>query len=185
MEYDFGEIFITETENFESFDRKKLIKIYNKYNDIMIAFKHNKLYWCFDGEVSRHILTKRELQLIHKEIDKDTYKYKTKEESRYALLKYYHKEVSHCVVAMKEIIDVLPQDIKTTRYECQCGSNVLMSHKARHLKSLIHTNFINKVSPKPKAETTVECGCGKKYTSNNKSHHDKTRYHLDWLGLID
>ena len=62
MEYDFGEIFITETENFESFDRKKLIKIYNN-------FKHNKLYWCFDGEVSRHILTKRELKLIHKEIE--------------------------------------------------------------------------------------------------------------------
>ena len=58
---DFGEIIITETEEYQSFHRKKLIKTYNKYNDIMNVFKHNKLYWCFEGEISRQILTKQEI----------------------------------------------------------------------------------------------------------------------------
>lgn len=69
---------------------------------------------------------------------------------------------------------------KQTHYECECGSKVLMSHKARHLKSPTHLNFINQVEPKPKAERVVQCGCGKKYTSNNKSHHDKTQFHVKW-----
>ena len=76
-----------------------------------------------------------------------------------------------------------PELPKATHYECECSSNVLMSHKARHLNSPLHLNFINKVEPKAKAERVVQCGCGKKYTSNNKSHHEKTKHHVKWNEL--
>ena len=181
---DFGEIIITETDEYQLFDRKKLIKVYNKYNDIRTAFKHNKIYWCFDGEESRQILTKQELKLIYQEIEDDTYKYKSKQESRYALLQYYHNILTECVSGMKELIDKLPEKDITTHYECECGSKVLMSHKARHLQSPIHFNFINQVPPKPKAETDIHCGCGKTFSKKNKTHHNKTKCHLDWLATI-
>ena len=183
---DFGEIIITETDEYQSFHRKKLIKTYNKYNDIMNAFKHNKMYWCFEGEISRQILTKQEIKLIHQEIEDDTYKYKSKQEARYALLKYYHNELIECVSGMKQLIDELPDEVKATHFNCGCGSNVLMSHKARHLKSPLHLDFINnvvKVSPKSKASSVVNCGCGKTFSLKNKTHHTKTKCHLDWLSL--
>ena len=89
-------------------------------------------------------------------------------------------DINGCVSGMKELIDKLPAKDSTTHYECECGSKVLMSHKARHLNSPLHLNFINKVEPKAKAERVVQCGCGKKYTSNNKSHHEKTKHHVKW-----
>ena len=77
-----------------------------------------------------------------------------------------------------------PELPKATHYDCECGSKVLMSHKARHLNSPLHLNFINKVEPKAKAERVVHCGCGKKYTTNNKTHHDKTQHHVKWKESI-
>ena len=41
---DFGEIIIIETDDYDKFSRKKLIKVYNKFNDIRNAFKNNKFY---------------------------------------------------------------------------------------------------------------------------------------------
>ena len=41
---DFGEIVIIETDDFDKFPRKKLMKTYNKFNDIRNAFKNNKFY---------------------------------------------------------------------------------------------------------------------------------------------
>ena len=41
---DFGEIVIIETDDYDKFSRKKLIKVYNKFNDIRNAFKNNKFY---------------------------------------------------------------------------------------------------------------------------------------------
>jgi hypothetical protein len=177
---DFGEIILVETDDYQLFSRKKLIKTYNKYKDIRTAFKHNKLQWCFDGEITRHILTKQELNLILQEIVDYAYKYTSKQESRYVLLKYYHDQLTECVLGMKELIDNLPEKDKTTHYDCECGSKVFISNKARHLNSPLHLNFINKVEPKAKAERVVQCGCGKKYTTNNKTHHDKTQHHVKW-----
>ena len=82
-----------------------------------------------------------------------------------------------------ELIDKLPEKEKdnTTHFECECGSNVCISHKARHLKSEKHLNFVNKVEPKQKASTVVYCGCGKTFSVKNKTHHNKTKCHIDWL----
>ena len=172
---DFGEIILAETDDYQLFSRKKLIKTYNKYKDIRTAFKHNKLLWCFDGQLTRQILTKQELKLILQEISDYAYKYRSKDEARYDFLKYYHDQLTECVFGMKELIDNLPEKDNTTHYDCECGSKVLMSHKARHLNSPLHLNFVNKVEPKAKVESVVQCGCGKKYTTNNKTHHDKTQ----------
>ena len=179
---DFGEIIMLETDDYDKFPRKKLIKTYNKYNDIRNAFKNNR-FSIGSGFECKHVLTKIELKLIHEEIDNDTYKYETKEQSRNALLKYYVKELSDCVSSMKELIDNLPEDIKATHYECQCGSKVLKTNKSTHLKSLLHMNFVNQVPPKPNVEKIIECGCGKTFSLKNKTHHNKTQYHLDWLSV--
>ena len=73
-----------------------------------------------------------------------------------------------------------PELPKATHYDCECGSKVCISNKARHLNSPLHLNFVNKVEPKAKVERVVQCGCGKKYTTNNKTHHDKTQHHVKW-----
>jgi hypothetical protein len=181
---DFGEIILAETDDYQLFSRKKLIKTYNKYKDIRTAFKHNKLLWCFDGQLTRQILTKQELKLILQEISDYAYKYSSKDEARYDFLKYYHDQLTECVFGMKELIDKLPEKDNTTHYDCECGSNVLMSHKARHLNSPLHLNFVNKVEPKAKASTVVNCGCGKTFSLKNKTHHNKTKYHLDYLDSL-
>ena len=82
-----------------------------------------------------------------------------------------------------ELIDKLSEKEKdnTTHFECECGSNVCISHKARQLKSEKHLNFVNKVEPKQKASTVVYCGCGKTFSVKNKTHHNKTKCHIDWL----
>ena len=90
---DFGEIIMLETDDYDKFPRKKLIKTYNKYNDIRNAFINNR-FIIGSGFECKHVLTKIELKLIHEEIDNDIYKYETKEQSRNALLKYYVKELS-------------------------------------------------------------------------------------------
>ena len=179
---DFGEIIMFETDDYDKFPRKKLIKTYNKYNDILKAFKTNKFHLGSLGE-TKTVLTKFELKLIHEEIDNDTYKYTSREEARDALLKHYVKELYDCVNSMKESIDNLPEDNKSTHYECECGSKVLKTNKSTHLKSLLHMNFVNQIPPKLKAETTVACGCGKTFSLKNKTHHNKTQYHLDWLSV--
>ena len=181
---DFGEIIMIETDDYDKFPRKKLIKAYNKYNDIMNAFKRNMFYIGSGLEV-KNVLTKFELKLIHEEIENTSYKYLSKEQARDALLKYYVKELTDCVEGMKQLIDSLPEDIKATHFDCDCGSKVLICNKAKHLKSPLHMNFINQIPPKSKSETTIHCGCGKTYTSNNKSHHEKTQYHVDWLNICN
>jgi len=178
---DFGQIIIAETQDYELFERKKLIKTYKKYNDIRTAFKHNKICWSFDGEISREILTEKEAVLILQEIKNESHKYKSIHESRYVLLNYYHNQLTECVLGMKELIDKLPEKDNTTHFECECGSNVCISNKSHHLKSEKHLNFVNKVEPKPKASTVVHCGCGKTFSVKNKTHHNKTKCHIDWL----
>jgi hypothetical protein len=78
----------------------------------------------------------------------------------------------------------LPEKDNTTHYDCECGSNVCISNKARHLNSPLHLNFVNKVEPKAKASTIVNCGCGKTFSLKNKTHHNKTKYHLDYLDSL-
>ena len=181
---DFGEIIIIETDDYDKFSRKKLIKVYNKFNDIRNAFKNNKFYLGSGFDI-KNVLTKQEIKLINQEINTEAYKYESRDKSRDALLKYYATELTDCVECMRELIESLPEDIKVTHFECDCGSKVLMSNKSYHLKSIFHLNFVNKIPQKPKAETTLECGCGKTFSIKNKTHHNKTQYHLDWINICN
>ena len=80
-------------------------------------------------------------------------------------------------------IDLPAKDI-ITHYQCECGTTVRISNKARHLKSPLHLNIINKVEPKAKASSVVNCGCGKTFSLKNKTHHNKTKHHLDYLDSL-
>ena len=102
----------------------------------MKAFKTNQFHLGSLGE-TKTVLTKFELKLIHEEIDNDTYKYTSREEARDALLKHYVKELSDCVNSMKESIDNLPEDNKSTHYECECGSKVLKTKNIDSFKIVI------------------------------------------------
>ena len=78
---DFGEVIMIETDDYDKFPRKKLIKAYNKYNDIMNAFKRNMFYIGSGLEVK----TKFKLKLIHEEKENTSYIYISKEQARDAL----------------------------------------------------------------------------------------------------
>ena len=41
---DFGMVIVNETDDYEKFPRKKLLKTYNKFNNIRNAFKHNQVH---------------------------------------------------------------------------------------------------------------------------------------------
>ena len=75
---DFGMVIVKETDDYENFPRKKLLKTYNKFNNISNAFKHNQ----YSLGASYNDLTKVELKLIYEEIDAETYKYMCKNESK-------------------------------------------------------------------------------------------------------
>ena len=88
---------------------------------------------------------------------------------------------------MKQLINALPAEVKATHFNCDCGSRVLLTNKAKHLKSPLHLDFINQVpkeKKQPNAETTVVCGCGKSFSLKNKSHHDKTKHHIDFINKV-
>ena len=178
---DFGEVIMIETDDYDKFPRKKLIKAYNKYNDIMNAFKRNMFYIGSGLEV-KNVLTKFELKLIHEEIENTSYKYLSKEQARDALLKYYMKELTDCVEGMKQSIYTLPEDIKATHYECECGSKVLTCNKAKHLKSPLHKNQVVEI-PTQKA-THFDCDCGSKVLTCNKAKHLKSPLHMNFINKI-
>ena len=76
---------------------------------------------------------------------------------------------------------------KEQYYVCNCGSKVLLSHKARHLKSNKHNvkkeeskEDEKKEEPK-KEEKDYMCGCGKRVLKSNKYNHNNTSFHTDWM----
>ena len=76
---------------------------------------------------------------------------------------------------MKPLIDEL-QENTITHFECNCGSKVLISHKARHLKSPGHLNIKTNETVVEKEEY-YNCSCGSKVLITNKSRHLKSTKH--------
>lgn len=76
---------------------------------------------------------------------------------------------------MKPLIDELHENT-ITHFECECGSKVLISNKARHLKSPGHLNIkINETVAEK--EEYYNCDCGSKVLLSHKARHLKSNKH--------
>jgi hypothetical protein len=183
---DLCEIIVNETDDYDKFPRKKLIKTYTKYNNILKAFRQNKLLLSRKEQPTLVVLSKFETKLIDEEIDNYAYKFASRDEAKRDLLKFYVKELTDAVNGMKILIDALHEEEKPTHYACECGSNVVIACKARHLKSPLHLDFINQVPKEEKQEkpTHYVCACGSSVVISHKSCHLKTQLHLDFINNV-
>jgi DNA-directed RNA polymerase subunit RPC12/RpoP len=76
---------------------------------------------------------------------------------------------------MKPLIDELYENI-ITHFECECGSKVLITNKAKHLKSSGHLNIKTNAMTVEKEQHYI-CECGSKVLITNKSRHLKSKGH--------
>lgn len=65
-------------------------------------------------------------------------------------------------------------------YNCECGSKLRISDKARHEKSIKHQNYINDIQIYNLNEIYI-CECGSKGNKKNISKHKKTKKHQNYL----
>ena len=188
----FKEIMINDLTDCEKFTRKHLLNMHEKYRNIWNAFKTNDFSIAIGDEPRIPVLTKQEKVLVDEEIEEEISKamfnntMMFKREATAIVLQRIRQELKPLYAKIYNLEKALPAEILQTHYKCECGSNVVISNKSYHLKTVKHLNFVNKVEPmpkepkEPKVEAKVECGCGKSFSSKNKSHHNKTQYHLDW-----
>ena len=171
----FQEIMIAELTNPEKFTRKHLVNMFIKYTRLWNYFKINE----FGSEEARSLL----LSEVEDEITKHRCNNKIiyDSEAREIMLQRNRELMKPFYATIYNLHKALPSEENKTHYTCECGSEVVITHKSCHLKTVKHLNFINKIPAKPKAETIIDCGCGKTFSLKNKSHHNKTSYHLDWL----
>ena len=171
----FQEIMIAELTNSEKFTRKHLVNMYTKYNRIWNFFKENKY-----GEIRELLISEVEDEITkQRRNNKIIYESEAKE----IVLQRIREIMRPFYTNIYNLHKALPEEENKTHYTCECGSEVVISHKSCHLKTVKHLNFINHVPAKPKAETMIDCGCGKTFSLKNKSHHNKTAYHLDWTNF--
>jgi hypothetical protein len=163
--------------------------MHEKYKNIWIAFKTNSFSIAYGDLPRTSVLTKKERILVDDEIKEEISKAMFNntimfdEEAKIIVLQRIRQELKPLYTKIYNLEKALPAEVLQTHYKCECGSNVVISNKSHHLKTVKHLNFVNKVEPmpkEPKVEAKVECGCGKSFSSKNKSHHNKTQYHLDW-----
>ena len=143
----FQEIMIAELTNPEKFTRKHLVNIFIKYTRLWNSFKINE----FGTEEARSLL----LAEIEDEVTKQRRNNKIiyDSEAREIVLQRNRELMRPFYATTYNLHKALPLEENKTHFECMCGSKVAISNKARHLKSPLHLNFINKIPEKPKAET--------------------------------
>ena len=185
----FEDIMIAELTDCEKFTRKHLLNMFEKYNYIWIAFKVNEFTLKYGDRPRFNVLTKHERSLINNEIETEisnqmrNNKLIHSREATAIVLQRNRQNMKPYFIPIYNLKKALPSEENKIHYECECGSNVSISNKSHHLKTVKHLNFVNQTPLKLKAETIVECGCGKSFSLKNKSHHNKTQYHLDWLSI--
>jgi acetone carboxylase gamma subunit len=59
--------------------------------------------------------------------------------------------------------------------KCDCGGEYLNRGKCKHIKTMIHQNFILK------NQRTINCECGGSFTSGGERQHSKTKIHQKFL----
>ena len=193
----FQEIMIAELTNSEKFTRKHLVKMYTKYNYIWIAFKTNEFIIEYKNVPRTHVLDKREKSLIDAEIEDEIKnqmhrnKIIYKAEATNIVLQRNRELMKPLYAKIYNLHKALPPEENKTHYECQCGSKVIVSHKARHLKSPLHIKCMNasveipEVNTLPEVNKThFECECGARVLTCNKSKHLKSPKHLNFINKI-
>ena len=149
-------------------DNRKIIDAFIiKYESILHSFNQKQV-----------VLNKTETKLFYQD-QREEYKLHFKKvENGY--IKSHHSLFEKCIELITKLLDEakekqasLPPEPSNTHFECVCGSKVLKSHKARHLKSSEHLNS----KTNEEKEQYYICECGSKVLIKNKSRHLKSKGH--------
>jgi len=85
-------------------------------------------------------------------------------------------EINNSVFGPNPMIE--PEVISNTHFECECGSSVLITNKARHFKSPGHLIMkTNESAIEKEVEKTYKCECGSSVLISNKARHLKSQSH--------
>jgi DNA-directed RNA polymerase subunit RPC12/RpoP len=151
-------------------DRKLIDAFIIKYENILHSFKEKQVG-----------LNKTETKLFYQDL-REEYRLHFKHLEN-GHVKSYHSLFSKCIELITKLVDEakekqteLPPVPNNTHFECNCGSKVLITNKARHLKSPEHLNIKTNEST-IKKEEYYNCICGSKVLITNKSRHLKSTKH--------
>ena len=156
----------------DSNDRKIVDAYVMKYEIILQSFKE------------KHVnLNKRETKLFQKEHEKE-YRNNYKNVAN-GYLKSKNIVFENSIINITKLLDeakekqaTLPEVISNTHFECECGSSVLITNKARHLKSPGHLIMkTNESAIEIEVEKTYTCECGSTVLISNKARHLKSQSH--------
>jgi hypothetical protein len=124
------------------------------------------------------VLNKTETKLFYQDQREEYRLHFKKVENGY--IKSHHSLFEKCIELITKLLDEakekqasLPPEPSNTHFECVCGSKVLITNKARHLKSSEHLN--NKTNEEK--EQYYICNCGSKVLIKNKARHLKSNKH--------
>ena len=151
-------------------DRKLIDAFIIKYENILHSFQEKRVG-----------LNKTETKLFYQDL-REEYKLHFKNVNN-GYVKSHHSLFSKCIELITKLLDEakekqseLPPVPNNIHFECDCGSKVLITNKARHLKSPEHLNIKTNEST-IKKEEYYNCSCGSKVLITNKSRHLKSTKH--------
>ena len=152
-------------------DNRKIIDAFIiKYESILHSFNKKQV-----------VLNKTETKLLYQDQREEYRLYLKNVENGY--IKSHDSLFEKCIELITKLLDeakekqaTLPQEPNNTHFECECGSKVLMSHKARHLKSPGHLNIKTNAITVEKEQHYI-CECGSKVLTKNKARHLKSNKH--------
>ena len=156
----------------DSDNRKPIDAFIIKYETILHSFKEKNIG-----------LNKRETKLFYQD-QQEEYRLKFKNvengyiKSRNSLFKKCIELITKLVNEAKVKQATLSPVPNNTHYECECGSKVLITNKARHLKSPVHLTIKTNENTVEKEEYYI-CECGSKVLITNKARHLKSKKHKE------
>lgn len=192
-------------------DAKRNEEYQKRVVDNPMAIKRHETFECVCGDVvtkmhaSRHKVSNRHidyLKTIEEDVPEPETSYvcdcgakvtKINREPHERSQKHYNYMVS-IGADIDPILVAKMEELKAKRSEtvvCECGVEVTSHHKARHEKSLRHTNFLAGIITTPKVrdpeirkekrKETMTCVCGEEITIDHKARHERTNKHIYFL----
>ena len=149
-------------------DNRKIIDAFIiKYENILHSFNQKQV-----------VLNKTETKLFYQDQREEYRLHFKKVENGY--IKSQDSLFEKCIELITKLVDEakekqasLPPEPSNTHFECICGSKVLITNKARHLKSSEHLNS----KTNEEKEQYYVCNCGSKVLITNKAKHLKSKGH--------